>query len=666
MSSISRCLKSIERFNEGLSIPFANPNYYFSMENPEVRIITSALKELSEIEKAGDLPIEYQLIYMRGISTITRNYILCESDSKKNKKELSQYLRFFSFTLLEFNKYSSNFEISEAEIQALVLISPWLKKEEKNLLVSKSTMKSFNLKNFLLKKPQIFNLPIRWEHLSVELKKHNLASISRIPNTIANTNLKAYFRFLKYHADLTHAELKNLEFYGYIQNYNKEDKKLFFIERNPEFIDAEHCIREFVFKDSPNSIYSYLKRKEACLDQYFKDNIDSLKSALVKEYPRFESFSFLFTSPKTDWSYLIDETIHLPSRVLEFLKIPKEKEFLKSLFGFQSSNLSQFIKQDPETELPAKKFLKFLALGEICKMAKIDHNDAWKLLNHPTTLTLLKDLKYDYSLCENQEEFVSFLEFFDRHQKLLFLKNSFDLAKKTKSYYCDPIDFCNNLAADSFEVYREQVKSITFNEINNIEKLYTVLNQIKQRIENPLVSYESVYEDNFGTKSLTMPSINVGGESLKVIVPKTNHELYDWGAVMRNCIGTYAKDHGLESIVFAILRKNKIFCCVEIEFEDEFYFNKDADFKALKEVRDYIIDSANPFKISLKEAKGFANKDLDEATYGDVLKYTQKEVHSIFDARKAELLQELEVVLTEKEPAVDKFFKKLKKYFNIG
>lgn len=68
---------------------------------------------------------------------------------------------------------------------------------------------------------------------------------------------------------------------------------------------------------------------------------------------------------------------------------------------------------------------------------------------------------------------------------------------------------------------------------------------------------------NYSKRILELDNINL--ENLKIIVPKTNHQLIDWGKKMSNCIGSYGeRATERERVLLGIFKENELVYNIEI------------------------------------------------------------------------------------------------------
>lgn len=71
------------------------------------------------------------------------------------------------------------------------------------------------------------------------------------------------------------------------------------------------------------------------------------------------------------------------------------------------------------------------------------------------------------------------------------------------------------------------------------------------------------YPINYSEKILTLDNITL--DNLKLVIPKTNHELINWGRKMSNCIGSYGnRASEMGRILLGVFRENELIYNIEI------------------------------------------------------------------------------------------------------
>ena len=273
------------------------------------------------------------------------------------------------------------------------------------------------------------------------------------------------------------------------------------------------------------------------------------------------------------------------------------KEALDSIFGFHSSSLVNFLKE--EAQKSPKQFFSVLARGVVAKnlLGNEQPDYIWRFLK----LNLSADL--GYFLFNNPEVKSRLTQLYSPEQLIVLLENS-DLGVKHRESIQDLM-----LIQDAVHNMREDVlnllKQMTFNEINSLKKLHDAASKIFARLKH------KAFDLDLEKKYPSITSFNgakLGESGYSIVVPKTNLDVIVWGQLLRNCVGGYSnKIRDGICLVLGVEKDGEISHCIEIARSNGSaalqQFKGFANVEAPKELKDLFKDSL-PLKL-IEEFKKF-------------------------------------------------------------
>ena len=448
--------------------------------------------------------------------------------------------------------------------KTLCLLNYTMSDEHKNKISPRSgSYVLFNHNNFPLNKivslyPNVLLQPIRRNALQGP-KWLNQRFNYDLPDLIKLTpqNIKPFINFLKsFKKEASMAMFATTFARCYESPFRKN-----LSDACPELLNAEFMIN-FVFSEKEQY---YVHDSFLRLWWATKHPKEFIKNSL-KVAPQLEVFNFVL---KEEWvQNNISDAIHIFLMATrkeigikyKLSSFRPEKEFLLENFGFNSSRLSNFIKNPPPEEVISHRmfFENVLTLGLMIKALNLTHNHAWKLLN------LAKEKFEFYRLVEDYDlvDYISFINFMTDDQKVRFLYNSIAATKKKNFHMQDFLYEDSSSLNDYKSFFDDFFKTLPFNEYNNAQKLHYIVTREVNRLNQPEYCF---YNPSFLATELIPKQI----DGLDVELAKTSEDLILWGYTLKNCLGSYVSEgrRDLKPLILSFKKDGKLMYALEISLD---------------------------------------------------------------------------------------------------
>lgn len=358
-------------------------------------------------------------------------------------------------------------------------------------------------------------------------------------------------------------------------NLNKEGfivmNGIVFYQNNPiptvlgnRFIELHQDSFEF------RSIFNFWHNMKARVDN---DTAASIIGELVSKnaYAVTEDgFYLLYNNSETDQSKSVlnkrnqDEVFHFynyaacPAKYFAYFESKKSlSTILEEVFGFATKKLRGLAMQ--RVFRTSENFVnhKFFFYGEAFKDVLANDNLFYAIENNLLDTNLgdvdnyqglnkfLKDYASEKNGGYSQKKIINFLESAADKNKLVEIGTYYDLIKA-------------NIEID--------IQSMNF--VNDCETIHEFLKREHGRIKNPNFPLNNDGE----IEALD----NVEFDGFKIVVPKTNHDLIDWGIKMNHCVGTYGN---------TVKRKERQILGIADKRTDEMLYTADISRKNLAQLR---------------------------------------------------------------------------------
>lgn len=305
-----------------------------------------------------------------------------------------------------------------------------------------------------------------------------------------------------------------------------------------------------------NSNFKNLFKKEEYYNQFCETHKDFIFKTFKEKFQLLETMEG-FKTPVAARELMM-AAIPRPGQITEYPYNSTIKEGLHSIFGFHSSKLVNYLNQQSK-ELSPLDFVAKLHQGYLVRLWSKEKDGAdlrWRWIKLPMPTTFFSIL--------SRESFISRIysvytesQVISLWEKLLENENKADNTYHWREEYTSVQDAISMITPDVAVFLR----TLSFNEINTFEKLHDIASREYTKLKNPLreLNLEKIYPS-----ILKVEEISLSG-GLKIVVPKSNHDMIHWGQYLRICVGSYA-DRVAEgfTLVLGVVDKGRMTHCIEL------------------------------------------------------------------------------------------------------
>lgn len=281
---------------------------------------------------------------------------------------------------------------------------------------------------------------------------------------------------------------------------------------------AAEIVSELVSKDA------YAVTEDGFYLLYRNSEVDQTNSVLNKNKQQ-EVFHF--------YNYA-----NCPARYYSFFQEKKSlSTIIEEVFGFCTKKLRNTAVQQMFRSTDNFFNYKFLFYGEAFKDVLATDNILYAIENklldtnigdindYQDLRTFLKDYTIEKSGVYSQKKIINFLESATNKHKLM----------EIGSYY--------TAVKHQFNI---DIQALNF--VNNCDTIHAYLEREYRRIKNPLFMLNNDAE----IEALD----EVEFDNFRIMVPRTNHDLIEWGSVMHHCVGNSSYAEGVKKKEIQILSVN--------------------------------------------------------------------------------------------------------------
>lgn len=291
------------------------------------------------------------------------------------------------------------------------------------------------------------------------------------------------------------------------------------------------------------------------------------KNQVIAKRPMLEYFLKEDISPE-NFIYFVDIE-HYTN-----LTISNLTDYLKEIFGIKSANMVNLFLKNKEKH-------KLILIGKIVKTTFVEKNK----INYALEFLNKKYSNKQYYTLSYAKVGLNRISNVLTTEQFKIILNNFLINQNLESVF-DICKFLDGLSKNNFRI------DTKFSNINTIEKLEKYLH---------LKSLKSFKSDIELISPIKINESLILKNKIQLVLPKTSHQLIDWGWELENCLGTEDFEELIndkELILVGVLKEGKLTYCLEIDggyLDEELSLGKrnseinPVDFKIIKKYLEPIL-----------------------------------------------------------------------------